>query len=387
MSDDGAESRHDADDDRVGDGVGGGVLEPVISMITALPGSALAEMEHALSLLLHPAPSAANRRVAELGYLASLLEEQKPFPVTRPELSIRGRRQARRARPPRLERSEYERRQPQEEPTAPSATRLVEAHGSWAVACRHAYGLQSDGRHRSGTNAWAQPLKGKSMPRYTLDDVRAAIRRCAKELGRLPSAGDYHAWARDAKRRARERGVQLSGANPSEHPLIPGIKTIYRLFPKKGIEANRWRAALADVGLTEVEVAEGRMNALGILDPTDPTMKKMKRRSTTTSMKIGISAAITQAQKEGVSLDFLAGRSVVEGEPPPTGSRFDPERLLVVRDRRQVSDAHLREAIKLQLGPWKRLLKGQIEPTLGQVATLAAAVGTPISGLVEGEGK
>jgi hypothetical protein len=353
----------------------------IIAMLGTLPSSALAELESALRGRLTPTATAAERRVAELGFLAQLLHEIKPTPSSPGAATVgHGRRRADDMQVPLLAREVYESRQPTESPASPTAAQLLERYGWWPRACRSAYGLQADGRSRGGSSAWAQPLVGKRRPRYDIDDVRASIRRCAGELGRVPSAGDYHLWAREAKAKARATGAGTSAA--SDHPRVPGISVVYRLFKESGSEENRWRAALADVGLTETEVAEARRKRLvGVTKP--PDRKRQTRPERESSVEaLPLHLAIERAREQGGSLDWLAGRSLAPGTPPAAGSRFAPERLREARERRGVTDGELRGAVKLQVGPWRRMVAGKIEPTLGQITKLAALTGVRIDDLL-----
>lgn len=385
----------------------------IIAMLGTLSHPALAEVESVLRGKLTPTTSAAERRVAELGFLAQLLEAIKPSssppsaaplpaavaasssssssrssPTTTNSSSAaaadrsigHGRRPADDVRAPLLTRSVYEARQPKESPASPTAAQLLERFGSWPRACRSAYGLLPDGRSRGGSSPWTQPLAGKRRPRYEIDDVRASIRRCARDLGRVPSAGDYHLWAREAKAKARATGGGTNAA--TDHPRIPGISVVYRLFMESGGEENRWRAALADVGLTEVEVAEARTTRLlGVTKPPTPERPtKAERESSVEALPLH--RAIERAREQGGSLDWLAKRSLAPGTRPAADSRFSPQRLREARERRGVTDGDLRTAVTLQVGPWRRMLAGKIEPTFGQLVKFAAVVGVVVDELV-----
>lgn len=363
----------------------------ILVMLDTLDDRAAAEVESALSSRLHSTPTPAERRVAELGYLARLLERANPSsssPTTRTlaaaaDASIgRGRRRQGDVRTPRLSQSIYDARQPTESPESPSAEQLVERYGSWVSACRAAFGLLPDGRSRGSGSAWAQPLAGKQRPRYDLDDVRANIRRCARELGRIPSAGDYHLWAREAKAKARAAGAGIGSA--SDHPRIPGISVVYRLFPKSGREANRWRAALADIGLTEAEIAEARTaHLIGVTAP--PPSAKSRRAKTAKVEVLMLQQAIELARERGGSLDWLAGRTHARGMPPAAAATFSADRLRAARERRGVTDGALRAAARLQVGPWRRALAGQIELSFGQLIKLAAVLGLAVDELTGSE--
>ena len=361
-------------------GEGDPALAPLLAMLSSLPRESLAELEAALSRRLLPTPSPAERRVGELGFLAQLLHELRPAEEQLPPDATEeirttaaincGRRCAADIDVPRLDRMVYEQRQPLEAPDAPSAYLLVKRYRTWTRACRAAYGLRPDGRSIGPSNAWAQPQRGKRRPpRYTKDELRDSIRRCAFLLGRIPSAGDYHLWAREQKRLDRRRG---SGErNEGDQPLVPGIQVVYRLHKKAGSEANRWRAAVADAQLDDAEIARARYRLLG-LDEEQPVPKPHERL-----LLLSISEAIVQAQEVGVSLDWLAGRAVEPGVPPSESAVFDPTLVAMERRRRGIAESDIRQALRLQLGPWRRLLNGKLEPTLGQVATIGTALGLP----------
>jgi hypothetical protein len=361
----------------------GDPVAPILAMLAALPVESLAELESALARRLQPPPTAAERRVDELGFLAQLLHELRPPDQTQPGDSFetagakggRGRRRAGAIDVPRLNRMVYEQRQPLEAPDAPSAQLLVKRYRTWTRACRAAYGLRPDGRSIGPSNPWMQPQRGKSgRPRYHEDDVRDSIRRCAFLLGRVPSAGDYHLWAREQKRLDRLRG----GGERSEggHPLVPGIQVVYRIYKKAGSEANRWRAAVADANLDDADVARARYKLLR-LDETQAAPAPDQAL-----LLLPISEAIAQAQEVGVSLDWLAGRAVEPGTPPSEGAVFDPACVVAERNRRGIADSALRDALRLQLGPWRRLLNGKLEPTLGQVSILGQALGVESAKLI-----
>ena len=361
-------------------GEGDSALAPLLAMLSSLPRESLAELESALSRRLSPSPSAADRRVDELGFLAQLLHELRPpeqqlppaAPWPRPS---RGRRRAANIYVPRLERNVYEQRQPLEAPDAPSAYLLVKRYRSWARACEAAYGLRPDGRSIGPSNPWAQPQRGRPRPpRYTKDEVRDSIRRCAFLLGRIPSAGDYHLWSREQKRLDRRRGG--GERNEGDQPLVPGIQAVYRIYKKAGSEANRWRAAVADAQLDAAEIARARYRALRLdEEQAVPTPDEAV-------LLLPISEAIAHAQEIGVSLDWLAGRAVEPGAAPAEGAAFDPAVVAVERRRRGIAESDLRLALGLMLGPWRRLLTGKLEPTLGQVATLGQMLGLKCSALI-----
>lgn len=68
------------------------------------------------------------------------------------------------------------------------------------------------------------------------------------------------------KRKARATGAGTNAAG--DHLRMPGISVVYRLFKKCGSKENRWRAALAEVGLTEMESPwPGRSASKGVKKP------------------------------------------------------------------------------------------------------------------------
>ncbi len=210
-------------------------------MLDGLNPEAVSELERALSLKLTVSPSAAERRVRELGALATLLGRQPAVPDD-PDDKI-----------PSVEIDAYERFREEYAVDAPDHRRLVERYGSWLKACRAAFELLPDGRFRGSANPWPSPTRGKPRVRaYTKEELHAAIRRCALELARAPSSGDFHRWTREKKRLARFAGVQPTGVEPDEHPRFPSISVLYRFYPHG---TNRWRLALADANLTDVELS------------------------------------------------------------------------------------------------------------------------------------
>jgi hypothetical protein len=203
-------------------------LPAIRAMLAELEPPVLLELKRALELKLAPRRSKAAERVAQLGFLAELLDEHAP-------------RRAEGA-PPRVPRELYDRSRPA---AAPRSERLVELYGSWLKACRAATGLLPDGRWTGPSKPWPNPTLGRRMSKdYALDEVRQAIRTCALQLGRRPTAEDYRRW-RDAKlRRARRAGR-------ADHCRLPPLSSIYLRY-RAG--ENRWRIALDDAVIRDEDL-------------------------------------------------------------------------------------------------------------------------------------
>ena len=235
---------------------GGGVSVPpaIAAMLDALEPAAILELERALRLRLQPTQSKAEQRVELLGFLAELLAQ----PLTDSTRSTG-----------RVSRRHYEQERPE---SAPQAQRLVELFGSWQRACRAANGLLPDGRWTGRANPWAQPVRGRPRAKpYTKDEVRAALRACALELGRRPTFTDYDRW-REEK---RKHGDRVEGHRTRR---LPPQRTIYRLYPTG---ANRWRLALADAGITDRDLAQAAARRrTAALRPPEPSSRRSPRNRT-----------------------------------------------------------------------------------------------------------
>ena len=131
-------------------------------------------------------PTAAERRVSELGFLARLLDERPQSPE----------------RLPYVDRKIYDERRKTDAPMAPSSARLQVRFGSWPRVCPTPLSvfLRTVAQLDQG-KPWAQrpPRRG----RVTVEDAEASVRLSAKAIGRIPSSYEYHFWV--ANRRARER--------------------------------------------------------------------------------------------------------------------------------------------------------------------------------------
>jgi len=203
----------------VDEGEAAQIPEPLRQMRRVLDGDALREVARAMRLTLFPTPTPAERRVAELGFLATLLNARTP----EPGWSFS-----------RVPRQTYDALRPT---TAPRSARLVERYGSWIAACYHASGLQPDGTWTSPHQPWQKISTGAR--RYELWELLAALQECRRETGRRPSSRLYIRWSAEKRKQARRAG---------RHGRIPCHTVIYAFFPggKGG-----WNAALTDAGVEE----------------------------------------------------------------------------------------------------------------------------------------
>lgn len=168
--------------------------------------------------LYRPA-TAREHRLAELGYLAWLLDET-PQPPDRLPL---------------IERRSYEARRFRDCPTAPRAAALVHRYGSWSRACWAAWGLLPDGRNAWGGQPWWSNRPANS---YGAEDCVRAVKACALSLDRLPTSTDYQTWARARRRASRNRGRQNEE---------PSINVVLRILAPRRRERNGWRMVLSRV--------------------------------------------------------------------------------------------------------------------------------------------
>jgi hypothetical protein len=193
-------------------------LRPLLVMIKVLEDGNLAELARAVRLTLDPPPSPAKRRLAELGFLASLLNATPPQ---------RGRGFAV------LERRQYDKLRPT---SATSSAALVRRYGSWHAACYAAYGLSTDGRWLGRGRPWPSSRGRPGVEPYKREEVLAALQQCQRELGRRPSVTVFTRWSREKRRDARKRGAAAR---------VPGPAVVYRYYPS---ERGGWIAALRDAG-------------------------------------------------------------------------------------------------------------------------------------------
>lgn len=351
---------------------------PVIAMLEALEREALAELEHALSLRLERRLTAAERRWAELGALATLLTGLPPEPD---------------GRTPRLARETYEQHRELHAPDAPDYRTLVERYGSWVRVCRAAHGLLPDGRYLGAGQPWASPARGrKKVAEYTTEELHEAIRRCALELGHIPGSGDYKSWSSEKKLRARKTGARLR---------IPDMKVLYRLYPE-GV--NRWQLALADAHLNEVDIARARarklLGASGCHElPNEPigrlrlvtegelTMAGFSGDDRSEIEREGfswlpLSRAIALAELLDGCLDWLTGRSLDTGQAPVGAAAFAPDTFAALLKTSKVSPKHVREQLDLPTGPYRDLVGGRREPLVAELIVMATLLRCRLDDLV-----
>jgi hypothetical protein len=193
-------------------------LRPLLVMMEALDDGSLAELERAVRLTRNSPPSPAERRLAELGILALLLNEIAPRQALGFAL---------------LARKQYDELRPA---TGTSSAALVRRYGSWNAACYAAFGLQPEGRWLGPGRPWPSQHGSPSVKPYSREEVLAALRQCQRELGRRPSVPVFTRWTREKRRDARQRGAAAR---------LPGPSTVYRYYPSL---RGGWTAALRAAG-------------------------------------------------------------------------------------------------------------------------------------------
>lgn len=202
-------------------------VELVLAMLAAASERTRREIHRLLAAELQPPPTAAQRRLAELSFLSSLLDG--PL-VDGSEFRH-------------CERLEYDRLRP---PGAPSSRHLVETYGSWPRACRAAYGLQQDGTTTGPGRPWPGALRGEPRPeRFTRQEAIAAVQRCARELcaagiTNAPTSWQYDEWVRRHKLEAERRNQAVR---------LPSAAIVYRLFPTRRAGLSRWQVVLRATGI------------------------------------------------------------------------------------------------------------------------------------------
>lgn len=345
-------------------------------MLNALEPEALAELEHTLAVKLSGTPTAAARRVCELGALATLLAEQPPplMDGKVPTVAIEA----------------YEIYREKHAPDAPDHRRLVERYGSWLRACRAAYLLLPDGRFRGPGHPWASPSRGRTrVSKYTVDELHEGIRLCGRSLGRAPSSGDFHRWGREKRRLARLAGTQREGGGGAKQPRVPSISVLYRFYPRG---ANRWRLALADSGLTEGDTAVGRARLLlggrgakpsstgpvaqlalapEVIASCGFTAEDVEQIQNEGFAWLDLGRAAAVAAGLGGSLEWLAGRSLHSGRPPALPASLNRPEYERLRKERRLTVKTVREALDLTQSPYAALVRGKREPQLVELMVIA----------------
>jgi hypothetical protein len=209
----------------------------VEAMLGALGSVGLRELELWVQADLADDMTAADRRAAELGPLASMLNVLAPLPGWSY---------------PTIKQAEYDRRRARGAMTGPV---LATRYGGWKRACKAAYGLKADGRTRGRSHhAWPNTLRGEPrVEPYTRDEVIRAVRACGLELTCRPSSSTYVRGSAAKRRLARVNNVDVR---------IPSINAVYRHFPAGGRE--RWRRVLVAAALTEEELRRAHVRRLGV---------------------------------------------------------------------------------------------------------------------------
>lgn len=356
---------------------------PLHAMIGELSIEAVWELERALSNQLRRQPTAAERRVRELGFLAQLLAEQghKPAPAAAddedslpPEL-----RPAREAPTfTTVSRAIYDTLKP---PEAPDSGTLVKHYGSWRKACRAADGLKPDGR----TTGPGKPWRTRRGRIYTREEVIEAIRACAFSLLRRPSSSDYYRWY------CARRQFLLRVGSPEPVITLPVIQA----------RLGSWPHALAAAAITDADLAAWRADRLprtgGLDGPESPRGRLQADEQLLAELgleaqrqqllaegfgDLPLALACQIAQRLGGSLDWLTERTLEPGQPADPTSRFAGEAFAALRRERKIPEAQVRQRLALPLGPYRQLLSGRWPITLGQMQTLASLVGVSIGELV-----
>lgn len=189
-------------------------LAPLRAMTNRLPIEAVEELGRALHARLNAPPTAAERRVKELRFLARLLDEQ-PQPLERLPYVLR---------------AHYDERRAADAPEAPSSARLQKRFGSWPRACHAAWGLRDDGRWFGEGQPWPRPTRRPKH--FTVEEAKASVRQCATSIGRVPSSHQYHQWIITRRARARAAG--------ESSPLVH-VSTVYRLLAPDRENRNGWK--------------------------------------------------------------------------------------------------------------------------------------------------
>jgi hypothetical protein len=193
----------------------------ILAMVRVATPDAGRHVHRLLAAELAGLPTARELRLAELGFLKSMLPDS---PDDRCEFTT-------------CERATYDELRPT---TAPSSRHLVDQYGSWSRACRAAYSLDEDGSPRAAGKPWPTTNRGKPHELFTQDELLAAVRQCAEELraaglvGR-PTSWQFDEWVRRRKLEARRRGQDIR---------LPTAKAIYLQFRHMPHGRSRWQAIL-----------------------------------------------------------------------------------------------------------------------------------------------
>jgi hypothetical protein len=304
-------------------------LQVIVAMTSTLDAPARAELARALRLSLDRSPTREQRRVAELGFLAAMLDARAAQLAIAPP-ARRGAPPAHahgigRWRPitfPRVSMEDYDRDRP---PGSLSGRRISERFGgSWRWACRSVWGLRQDGRYAGLGQPWRNAVRGQPRMRYSDEECLEAIRACARARERVPTSTVYIVWARERKAAARARG---------QHARIPDYQCLRRRW-------GGWRQALAAAALRPIDLAPAAAAGRG-------------------AAAAASAAAAGDARITGpVMLDGAAVRRL--------------------RGDRGVRDGDLRRAAGMPLSTWRAALAGTVAVDEPVAATIAAMLGTSV---------
>jgi hypothetical protein len=355
--------------------------DPLAAMLHVLSPLGKRELEAWLAHDLTEELTPAERRVAELGALAEMLNDLTPEPGWSYAM---------------IKQAEYDRRRP---PEAPAGWILSKRFGGWKRACKAAYGLKQGGRTRGRSyHAWPHE-PGRGQPRvseYTFDEVIRAIRRCGLELACRPTSTSYLRWYKTKRRLARERGMSIR---------IPNIYVIYRHFTANAhfpaSDRARWRRAVSAAALTDddlraafairLRIEEVALTAADELDQA--TIDALAKASVTQASivlieegrpgDLPLSQAVLAARALNCSLAYLTRATSERGHPPETAVRFDHVAYASRRKECALSAERVRAALQLSPRDARRLALGTHEPTVGQVTLLEQTLRLPTATLLK----
>ena len=327
-------------------------------MLDELDGPALAELEQALRGRLAPeAETPAERRGRRLGFLAMLIEQSGL------------------ARPSRVD---YDRLRPA---NAPTGQELTAEFGLWSRACRAADGVLPDGRinRPSGDHHPRTPGARVKTLAYAREEILTAIRRCALATGRVPTSGAYERW--------REREVGKAKRFGKRVPRLPSLGTIARTFP-------RWRLAITAAAIDARDLEDARTGRLPRLERRPAKLSAheleaigarqlLTRKGAVDKNaveQLSLSEALTLCRELDCSLEYLLGSG--DRGRAPTGTRFAYETWKERLAGSGVGERELLNRIRMPSGHYRHLLRGQLEPTLAQLAVFAALAAMPAEALI-----
>jgi hypothetical protein len=359
-------------------------LDTLRVMLDSLSVQGLWELERALTGRLHPVRTAAQERVAELGFLAALLDR-----CLGPRNSKQASEDSRSTTPtgssnrPRvIARAKYDELRGGD---APRSALLVDRYGSWRKACRAADGLLQDGRSTGPGKPWRSGRGPAADTQYTDEEIMRCVRACAVALLRRPSSTDYYHW-----RRAGRAYLQRVGSTER----LATVDVVISCF-------GSWPAAVAAAAISDADLTAWAARRI----PADPTAELadgaraafaglplaaldaigigQQRRGSLLEDGFGslpLSDAARLAHHLDGSLEWLAEQSRERGLACPAAARFDGAKFSALRRARQIPEGQVRQRLRLPLGPYRQILSGRREPTLAQLL-----IGSSLLGVEAGE--